>query len=332
MYKNTDNEISWCTICNRICLGHRHYKITDYRIKADLTTIPSGANYFGGEDDCKAQGGGGINEKITRIRRLREYALELEEDKGTKTKTVAINELVEETWNAPLQRSGKKVTKIRTTRIWNIPTNSFPENIRPTESTGPVWDISYPDAGNPDLFPIIHPHGDNASSMNEVDNVIQFRHRLPNGSINNHTDEYIGIDNLFRNILKERLIGENRGRCWNYSENPSSCKARMYPAELEYILDHVVGISEDDMRDYRKQLGYYKKAFGDAVITGGYRRKERKGRKTRRQYKGGEGDKFTIGPAILAECIMVGGTRKTRRNKNRRKKITKYKKYTQKKK
>jgi hypothetical protein len=89
----------------------------------------------------------------------------------------------------------------------------------------------------------------------------------------------------------------------------------MFPAELQYILENVKGVSEEKMAAYRAALDKYTQSFGEAILAGGRRKK---GGKTRRKQKGGAEERFTIGPATLAECALAGGARKTRRNKNRR--------------
>jgi hypothetical protein len=185
-------------------------------------------------------------------------------------------------------------------------------------SAGPAWNIAYPNAGNPDFLQLIHPGGHDSTNMEDVDFAIQFRHKRPTGEVNNHIDEYIGIHRLFRDVLDLRRSGEERGRCWNYPQ----CKARMFPAELQYILDHVndgdTKVTEENMTAYREKLARYTQSFGDAPIVGGRRRKTRKARKARHQ-NGGE--RFTIGPATLAECAVGGRKtlRKKRRSNNSRK-------------
>jgi hypothetical protein len=175
----------------------------------------------------------------------------------------------------------------------------------------------YPNAGRPERLPVIYPRGEDASTLyEEVDFAIQFRHKLPTGEVNEHKTSYIGIDSLFGTALKALTKGESRGRCWNYPD----CKAFMYPAELKHIWDNLNDVdpekkvTEEMMREYRTQLEIYTKAFRSARLAGGRRRKTRK---TRHQ-NGGADERFTIGPATLAECALAGGGRKTLRKKHRR--------------
>jgi hypothetical protein len=317
MYKNDEGKIYWCTLCSRICLGHRHYTLTTNDVKAVLTPISSDANPFGGDFACRAQGGGGIDEKIARIRRMREYALELEEEIDRISTIQAMNKLIEETWNAPLEPYAERVAEIRTKRAWNVDSKNFHANVATTAveevNAGPAWNIAYPNIENPELLPVIHKGGVNATSLNEVNNAIQFRHRTPSGEVNNHVDEYIDLEVLFSDVLKNRRALDARGRCWNYP----ICQARMYPAELQYILDKVAAdIPEEKMKTFRAELKRYTKSFGEAVIEGGRRKP---GLKTRRKLKGGAHDeRLTIGPATLVACVLNGKVRKTRRRRNRR--------------
>jgi ankyrin repeat protein len=315
MYKSDQGKIYWCTICSRICFSHRHYKLSTNDVKAELTPPSPSPNLFGPDSACRAQGGGGIDEKIARIRRMREYALELEGKIDRMAEIQAMNKLIEEAWNAPLEPYAERVAKIRTNRAWNHPSANFHANATiavEEENAGPAWNITYPNIENPELLPVIHKGGVNTMTFNNVDNAIQFRHKTPNGEVNNHVDEYIDIDYLFTQVLKTRRAGPERGRCWNYP----ICTALMYPAELQHILTIATGISEENMKTYREELERYTKSFGEAVIEGGRRKP---GPKTRRKLKGGvhDDERLTIGPATLVECVLKNReVRKTRRNRH----------------
>jgi ankyrin repeat protein len=308
MYKNDRGEISWCTLCGRICSGHKHYTISNSAVMPTvLSTVITRDLVYGSDAECKALGGGGLAEKLARVRRMREYALELNGQIGRITKMEAHNRLVEETWDAPMQDYGSRVAKIRTDKAWNIPSNSF--NAVVATPVAPRATTVYPNAGNPERLPVIHPRGPDASNFNdEVDNAIQFRHSRPSGIVNNHARNYISIDNLFRRILNQRIPDE-RGLCWNFPY----CKAHIFPEELEHILDNVQGVSDENMAAYRAELEKYKNSFKDLVLTGG----GKKARKTRRNHKGGANGRVTIGPATLAECALPGGGRQTRRHRNK---------------
>jgi len=354
-YKSPEGRIFWCSLCSRICLGHRHYSLTYHNELAKL--VSSGRGYHG-----RAAGCGGIAEKIARIRRLREYALKLEADIGKKDTREAMKKLVEATWDAPLTPYKKLVEEILAKREWNIPSKLFHTNVVPPAaaaagagsagpaenlkrsrenmelaaaaaagagSAGPAgkrlpyaWNITYPNAGNPKLFPFIHSPGYNSTLMDDVAVAIQFRHKRPTGEVNNHVNEYIGINRLFREVLNLRRTGEERGRCWNFPH----CNARMFPAELQYILDHVndgaMKVTDEDMTEYQRLLDLYTESFGDLYtelfgsgppIVGDNRRKIRR----TGNLKGGADERFTLGHATLAEYVVAGGGRKTQRRRHR---------------
>ena len=112
-YKGPDGKTRWCTQCGRICAlaGEEpagfHYKLQPYQ----LATPPRIINYdmsqaFASlEDKCKGHGGGGIPEKMARAQARQDWSIHLNATKrGTISEEDAYKEIVEETWNAPLQR------------------------------------------------------------------------------------------------------------------------------------------------------------------------------------------------------------------------------------
>ena len=317
---NEDGVISWCTICGRICrfsLPHQHYSATPWNERATLLDATGPVNYFGGEADCRIQGGGGIDEKIGRAQRMREVALELNGlVHGELTRQTAVEHLIEETWNASLDQNANAIKNVRTLRKWTIPMNRYlPNNTRrannSNNSNNAIVNVPYPNAANPELLPIVHPMGTNAVTLtDDVPNVVQFRHRQKNGVINTHDDTFVGIDTLFRKVLNESRYGEALGRCWAYPD----CDAKIYPAELRHILDTATGLTEEVKAEYEAELNKYARTFGAfygvAAAAGpgvGGRR-----RHTRRRQRG-EG--FSLRPAEFAECTVPRRSRRTRRSK-----------------
>ena len=235
-YKSDQGHIYWCTICGRIALGHRHYELGPAQgSKAALVAVKRGADPF--STDCKlTEGGGGRHEKMARFRRLREYALELQAEVGTKTHTEAMNELVEEMWNAPLAR--KAVLKqIAAEKKWNIDAALFPAPPPPPAEV--VIDFaSFPDIVQKAedaaaLVPTVLA-GRDAITQDEADEVIQFHHVQPDGGVYHHENNYIGADSLAYMVGKF-VAGwklPTFGLCW---EN-HGCKGRLWPAEIK---DHV---------------------------------------------------------------------------------------------
>lgn len=238
-YKNPEGKIYWCTICGRIALGHRHYALG----LADGPTpdLLPGSNPF--ENDCRvSNNGGGLPEKAARFRRLREYALECQDYIDQRPAVEVLDELVEEMWNTPLRREKKKIAGILASKEWNVPSAAFPLPVvnnaaaAAGAAAAPVPDIKRPaaNAANPDLQPVRHEPGPDAVELgDEKPLVIQFRHRMADGTINNHVDEYIGVESLV-NFLRSSLpwTGHNPdyGLCWNHA---GGCTARLYPEEVQ---------------------------------------------------------------------------------------------------
>ncbi len=298
----TDREvIAWCTLCGRICKDHQHYNLDSYNVKTP-TLLPPGAPY---DSDCrKTNGGGGRPEKIQRHQRLREYALELNDKVGEITTNKALELLVEEMWNAPLQRKERLVGKMETEKKFvNIEHNEFPnvpynraqltnapnsaahqkgkmlsnaqfqlgnqifkvkndqlylnnagnvkaaapyqhyfkefKNIAQLPSYG--VNIPYPNAATAELLPIVYheaPEGFVDPTYSDDDeNVVQFRHRMADGSINNHknpTTDMISKDMLLSKIASAINNGDIDaiGPCWL-----RGCTALIYPQELKAAIE-----------------------------------------------------------------------------------------------
>lgn len=235
-YRSPEGIIYWCTICGRIALGHKHYALG--LADGPKPTLLPGSNPF--ENDCRvSNNGGGLPEKLARFRRLREYALECQDYIDQRPAVEVLDELVEEMWNTPTRREKKKIAGILASKEWNVPSAAFPlpvVNNAAAAAPAPVADVTRPaaNAANPDLQPIRHEPGPDAVELgDEKPLVIQFRHRMADGTINNHVDEYIGVESLV-NFLRASLpwTGHNPeyGLCWN---NAGGCTARLYPEEVQ---------------------------------------------------------------------------------------------------
>jgi ankyrin repeat protein len=263
-YKNESGRITWCTICNRICNGHRHYAIVPANApKGEILKPSSGdANPFGGEKDCKKYGGGGREEKITRIRRLREYAFELNQDIGKIPEKTAINYLVEEMWNSPFYRT-RKVQTILETGKWNISNTDFPAAALPQTHAADAPDVPWPFAQKKNMMPILNPNGGmNNISMMDVPVLIQLVHRQENGSIKVH-DQTISIHSLFDALSTFGGSGTPEfGKCFF----GDGCTGIHYPGELQYILDHYPAehLTAEDREKYQQLVSNYKTRFNEA--------------------------------------------------------------------
>jgi hypothetical protein len=187
MYKNPEGLIYWCTICGRICLGHRHYKLGATKDKLELVPQRPGADPFA--KDCVGEGGGGVHEKMMRFTAFRELAYEIQKEVGKIPRKQALEELVQEMWSAPISRlSFRRAKNNLVAKKFRLPSNAFP---------APVVSNSAPNivrnAQNIGLLPTVAP-GYNVISMTDDDDAIQFHHRQKDGVSNDHSgnEEKIG--------------------------------------------------------------------------------------------------------------------------------------------
>ena len=257
IYKAPNHSIYWCTICGRICSDiHRHYALSAASgPKAQVITNTMGSIHNVTDAGCKAQGGGGLDEKYKRMDALRNFAFLLNRQIGRITKQDAKYELVEAAWDAPLSGRAGTLERIHAAREFTIPTANFPPNIG-NNNTRVYPPIAYPDSANPALMPIVHAEGMNAVGLEDVPNVVQFRHRMDNGVVNNHIDNYIGLDTLFRSLV----INPAFGMCWAYNEG-RGCTARLYPQELTATLQNATGLTPEQRATYQGLLDTYTRRF-----------------------------------------------------------------------
>jgi ankyrin repeat protein len=241
IYKNSDGQINWCTICNRIAKGHNHFKLADVTTTTPSVIIEPGNPH---EKDCsRTSGGGGPKEKLARFRRFREYVLELQDDIGKKGKQEAFEELVEEVWNAPLRREGKLLKKIQNNKAWNISSSAFP---LPTENVNNVA----PNIPYNGPLPTKVNSGRNNIMMNNNIPVLRFVHQQPDGSEQTHGISEENLKTIIENSLGKFGGEGGAGYCFMYPD----CKARLYPQEI---------------KDYIPELLYnrYKKLFNQKFKT-----------------------------------------------------------------
>ena len=239
--------IEWCTVCGRISDYHEHYKLVSFdadkpkkeTIRYDLIQAREhGDNrIFYDNNNCKHFGGGGIEEKVSRFRRLREYALELQDDIDKKEHNEVMQELIEEVWNAPLRRETKKIAKIIKDKVWNIASSSFPNvhsrrNNNNNKNKNKNSNIPF----NGKIPTIVH-HGMCAVGLEDPDEagnpLYQFHHEDIGGV--DHKDTFICKNDLIERIkLYNTQYGtlDAFGKCWNYSQ----CLAKMHPEEVKDII------------------------------------------------------------------------------------------------
>jgi ankyrin repeat protein len=259
---NNDGYIEWCTICGRITDGHhRHYALASFSDNSKkLVEKPAtnAAQHFA--DDCQPVGGGGLEEKFLRFLKIREQAMHLNNLIGKITEKEAFDSLVEEAWNVPATTSvlTKRVTKaFMQSKRWNIPSTYFPTNVALHRNNSPAANnavqsnVVRPSANVEMLRPILHEMGTNSIGMLDDVPVIQFRHRQADGTVNNHEEEFIGVESLTE-WLKDQVKNfgtEDFGYCWNRS---GGCAARLYPDEIKDFVP--AELYEDYRRKFNKKF------------------------------------------------------------------------------
>ena len=226
MYKSPEGNIYWCTICGRICLGHRHYQLGPVLTKAELVPVRPGSDPFA--TDCsRTEGGGGVHEKAQRFHAFRQYAQMLQEEVGEITHQEAYHQLVESMWVAPLFPATRKLAKKNMeAKRFAIPNTDFP--LTPHEE---VANVPRP-AQNATLLPTIVESGYNAISTLDDEKVIQFHHRQRNGQVHHHAGEgeQIGVES-FVNYIQSNLSDGEAGKCWL-----PSCGADIHPDEIQDLV------------------------------------------------------------------------------------------------
>jgi hypothetical protein len=298
-YKNEQGQIGWCTLCGRVCLGHKHYEL-NFPEGAPVLISMLGSDPFA--TDCRTSGGGGAEEKHRRVERLLNYACQLQEEVGKIPHLTAITELVEEVWKGASLRDRTTLKKIEEKKF-AFPC-TFPKDERP------VAEVVYPPVPRPEgeAAPVEHasPPAECMSELVPTANgqpVFQFIHTQPDGSVYTHPEtEWICGQHL-EETLKESLF---TGLCFL---QPSMCKARLYPVELEGKVS-------------AEYLASYTKLFNEkfAVPTAG-RRRHRRTYRVHRKYRGGAGPSIMnkIEPNdIQCEVPTKSGRRRTPRGRKSR--------------
>ena len=265
-------QIEWCTVCGRITEFHKHFILTDANnpsnTKAQLkpeiqAQLDRGDNFaFFDNANCIGFGGGGTEEKAARFRRLREYALELQEDVGKKDYENVMEELIEEVWNAPLVRN-KKIKKILADKRWNINVTEFPENKRNTRNNNNSNAANQPFNGRKPTVKesedcIIYADDEEGEASNPT---YQFHHETVGGL--DHDGIYICQKDLAKAVeIKCKEFGlEDFGKCWF-----SQCKGILHPEELKGIIPEVI-------------YNEYRKKFNKKMVKKGGKRTTRKTKK-----------------------------------------------------
>ena len=285
MYKNREGIIYWCTICGRICLGHRHYKLGATKDKLELVPLQAGTDPFA--KDCINEGGGGITEKMMRFTAFRDLAYELQKEVGKIPRKRALEELVMEMWSAPISvLSFRRAKNNLTAKKFRLPANAFPAPVVSNNAPNIVRN-----ARNAGLLPTVGPGYNNISTTDD-DAVIQFHHRKSDGELNNHESNKINTES-FRDYIQSNLNDGKAGPCWL-----PTCTAIIHPDEIKELVR--LGVFPDTLyKRYKDAFNRVQRGGGDNVLQ----------------------EAFTA-RCVLWEKKSV---RKTRRNRKNRRNTRKYK-------
>jgi ankyrin repeat protein len=254
-YKNDENKVTWCTICGRICFGHRHYRLGAWNDpKPELITDN---NPFA--PDCSVTaGGGGPPEKIMRFRTMRQYAAVLQREIDRIKDDDARNELVEAMWLPPsLPRVSKQILN---TKRFNNNISVFANNaVNVPVPAAPV--VAGPPPGSFNPPEILPASVDNPNSISYDDDlpVIRFIHKSEAGEMYRHN--IIVNKNTVLNFIK--LSGPQQNRCFE-----PECNGKFWPEEIEAAFAEPLiapSITDED----RVQLNNYKERFYRNFVGGG---------------------------------------------------------------
>ncbi len=318
--------VEWCTHCGRICKGHRHYKLSNLYNESGSIAIPAFAgagDYFAVTCAKPEIGGGGTKEKILRYRKFREMVHDLNKPEliGKISYEDAINRLVEAVWEAPLTPKNTELEYIERERKYNAPVadETFPLSSELPATPKYIYsDLTYPDTNNPDLLPIVYPKATETMKnamehlSGDEENIVQFRHRMSDGTVNNHNsvNQQIALDRLmdYLSDLSTQQDSEHYGLCWqheplNYTEvydpehKPSQCTARLYPEEVLHAIQNATYSNELHKANHMQKYNAYRVGFANKfgvpigiapsnTVSGGYtgKRTRKQKRKTRRFY------------------------------------------------
>ncbi len=175
-------------------------------------------------------------------------------------------------------------TNAERTQKANAPTQLFFQKYKQQLEAANI-NVAYPNAENNELYPIVYPDAPagyvdpfNPPGFGDIDNIIQFRHRRSDGTINQHTDvtkDMVSKDMLFNKIQSyiNDAVLDKIGPCWQ-----EDCTALIYPQELLTVIEKSdyskSSLSkEEDMKIYDRYRREFNKKY---AATGGGHKKTRK--------------------------------------------------------
>jgi hypothetical protein len=227
---------------------------------------------FYDKKSCFTEGGGGVNEKVSRFIALREFAKELNSDAGKLSKADAIKRLSEAFW-----KGGKPVAKnteslldrlkkqgriflTRRLRRYQVRSKNFLPNKMSvnTNVEGPIQNQSRSDENLRDLKPILSKDVEkyDMTIAEMAKPAVLFRHRAKDGRtiIEHKTGDEKGIGGewLSFETVEERIkdYTKNFGTK-DFGECIWKCGALLYPDEVEDVL------SKDVYEEYKQKFNRY---------------------------------------------------------------------------
>ena len=346
-YKNPEGEISWCTICGRICKGHKHYELSEP--SGPVPILLGSSDPFA--NDCIVDGGGGLIEKMRRFQKAREVLFKMDPSSNYRQ---AMNFLIEEMWKAPLSAAPPQANleaMLVAKKFTNFPTESFLPNIKPA-ATHEKEVEKFIEPLNPSILPelIVVPSEKeitNAISYDVITEILHLKHSEAHKDEPNFEKsdiQRVGIQGFFMSLkhsLDSGKFDTKEGNCWKMEE----CKKLLHPDEVDKALEFAIskGIETFNAEGveyncktlamrYRK---LFSKEFGTVVNrrvggggaaggAGASRRTRRRQRHFRKQSGGGKSVvdliRSRFSEAEDASCVLPtrSSTRKNRRRKMRR--------------
>jgi ankyrin repeat protein len=268
-YASDEGKIYWCTICGRVCFGHRHYSRTTWDAPKPKL-LPSGDPF---ENDCKkTNGGGGVEEKLARFRALRNTAYDLQaamEAGEMLTVKQAMDELVQQCWSA---LPGVVTKRIMTKKAWNRPTTNFRPNASPAAAAADEFKYPKNDPGAYEAPRILTPgnanFAPNTYTGDDSEPVIQFRHKKADGTMYSHPL-----------LNKETLLSFLSGSGPDWPCFDPACGGHLWPAEVIQALENPALAATDEEK--ASVQAYKERVHGPPQAVGGGRRKHKTQRRRR---------------------------------------------------
>jgi len=267
-------KISWCTVCNRPCNSHRHYKVSNI-----FGPKPENAPFIQGDifgTECTPFGGGGFLEKVGRFDALRKEAKALLPSIGTISHKEARLRLAKAFWNAPITDYRASATALLAAAGWeNDPFPTIDEGAPATyanvpytrgilldgELTNVVLAEENLQPGDVLLPEVRHEDIEAINSLEIANPVIRYRHRKPDNAISLHVGEYYSIVGIFNSLASRDTTAAEAGG--TFGQCPT-CTAILHPDEIKYILDEIL-FDVDEWDKYNKAYIEYTKNYNRVI-------------------------------------------------------------------